>query len=157
MAEGIVRLREETGLEVLPENPPGHLFLGDLHLLEFFARVAEYADTGLLLDCAHLAIYQRTCGLDPLAGLDSLPWDRVVELHVAGAREGDHQGFAYVEDDHTPLVLDDTWAIYDAVVPRAQNLRAVVYECERNPLRDCLEGFARLKGVLDHHAHGGWR
>lgn len=157
MAEGIVRLREETGLEVLPENPPGHLFIGDLHLLEFFARVAEYADTGLLLDCAHLAIYQRTCGLDPLTGLDSLPWDRVVELHVAGAREGDHQGFAYVEDDHTPLVLDDTWTIYDAVVPRARNLRAVVYECERNPLGDCLEGFARLQKVLDHHAHGGWR
>ena len=62
MADGIVRLREATGFEVLPENPPGQVYLGDLHLLDFFARVIERADTGMLLDCAHLAIYQRLRG-----------------------------------------------------------------------------------------------
>ena len=62
MAEGIVRLRAATGREVLPENPPGAVYLGDLHLLDFFARVAERGDTGLLLDCAHLAIFQREGG-----------------------------------------------------------------------------------------------
>jgi len=157
MAEGIIRLREETGLEVLPENPPGHLYVGDLHLLEFFARVAAYADTGLLIDCAHLAIYQRTCGHEPTTALDVVPWECVVELHVAGAREGEHQGFSYVEDDHTPRVLDDTWSIYESIVPRTSNLRAVVYECERNPLENCLEGFSRLGRTLSQHAHAGWR
>ena len=73
LAQGIIRLREHTGLEVLPENPPGHVFVGDLHLLDFFALVLDEADTGMLLDAAHLAIYQQVMGHDPLTGLDGFP------------------------------------------------------------------------------------
>lgn len=148
MADGIVRLREATGFEVLPENPPGQIYLGDLHLLDFFARVVDRADTGMLLDCAHLAIYQRLAGEPPGTGLDAFPCDRIVELHVAGGSERRHDGFAWVEDDHTPAVLADTWTVVDRVVPGAPELRAVVFECERNPLATCLDGFARLAALI---------
>ncbi|MCY1006504.1 DUF692 family protein [Nannocystis pusilla] len=94
LADGLVALREATGLEVLPENPPGAAFVGELHLLDFFARVACRADTGLLLDCAHLAMFQRARGHAPRTGFDGFPWDRVVELHVAGGRVHDTAGLA---------------------------------------------------------------
>jgi uncharacterized protein (UPF0276 family) len=144
LAAGIVRLRDATGYEVLPENPPGPFYLGDLHLLDFFADVAARADTGLLLDCAHLGMFQRLRGHDPLTALDGFPLDRVVELHVAGGSERTAHGFAWVEDDHSPVVLADTWRIVEHVVPRCPNLKAVVFECERNPLEACLPGFSRL-------------
>jgi uncharacterized protein (UPF0276 family) len=153
MAEGIVRLREACGREVLPENPPGSVFVGDLHLLDYFARTCERADTGMLLDCAHLAIYQATMGHAPLDGLDGFPLDRVVELHVAGGKRQEHEGYVYFEDDHTPNVLDSTWTIFEHIVPRAPNLRAVVFECERNSLSECLPGFARIADTL---ARAGW-
>jgi uncharacterized protein (UPF0276 family) len=149
LADGVVRLRDAVGLEVLPENPPGHVFLGDLHLLDFFARVAERADTGLLLDCAHLAIFQRLRGLPPTAGLDGFPLDRVVEIHVAGGSERVADGFAWVDDDHSPAPLADTWAIVERVVRSASNLRAVVLECERNPLPATLPAQRRLRALLD--------
>ncbi len=145
LATGITHLREQVGLEVLPENPPGTVFLGDLHLLDFFAQVVERADTGMLLDCAHLAIYQRLQGHEPLTGLDAFPLDRVVELHVAGGVERERDGFRWVEDDHTPDVLPETWTIFEHLVERAQNLKAVVFECERNPLERCLSGFSRIE------------
>jgi uncharacterized protein (UPF0276 family) len=148
LAAGIVRLREATGYEVLPENPPGQVYLGPLHLLDFFARVAERADTGLLLDCAHLAMFQRLRGHAPLDGFDGFPLERVVEIHVAGGSERATDGFTWVEDDHTPGVLADTWQIVEHVIPRTPRLRAVVYECERNPLGACLDGFARLATLL---------
>jgi len=148
MAEGIAALRAATGLEVLPENPPGTAFVGDLHLLEFFARVAEAADTGLLLDCAHLAMYQRLTGRAALDGLDHVPWDRVIELHVAGGSEREHDGFAWVEDEHGPELLPDTWAIAQVAMRRASNLRAVVVECERNPIAAVLPLFARVAAEL---------
>jgi uncharacterized protein (UPF0276 family) len=132
MADNVRRLRAETGLEVLPENPPAHVYLGDLHLCEYFARVAERADSGLLLDVAHLAIYQRAMGHAPLDGLDLLPLERVVEIHVAGGTPFQCSGRTFVDDDHTPHVLPDTWEILDHVLPRATSLRAVVLECERN-------------------------
>lgn len=144
MADGIAALRDAVTLEVLPENPPGHLFLGDLHLLDFYARVCERGDTGMLLDCAHLAIYQRLLGHDPLTGLDGFPLERVVELHVAGGSEHAHEGYAFVEDDHTTAVLPDTWRLFDHIVARAPNLKAIVFECERNPLEACLPGFERI-------------
>jgi uncharacterized protein (UPF0276 family) len=147
MAEAVQRVEEATGMACLPENPPAVVYLGELHILDYFARVADRAGCGLLLDCAHLAIFQRTRGLPPLAALDGFPLDRVVELHVAGGSERDTDGFAWVDDDHSPEPLEDTWRIFEHVARRAPNLRAVVYECERNPVADVLPVFARIRAI----------
>lgn len=148
MARNVRTLREATGFEVLPENPPAHLYLGPLHLLDYYARMAEEADCGLLLDVAHLAIYQRVTGREPLDGLDGFPLERVVELHVAGATEFEHGGRRFVDDDHSPEPLAETWRILEAVLPRVRNLRAVVYECERNAATAVLPVFERLRRML---------
>ncbi len=143
--EGIARLREATGLEVLPENPPGAVYVGNQHLLDTFARMCEAGDTGMLLDAAHLAIYQRLHGHDARTGFDGFPLDRIVEIHVAGARVLDVDGYAFVEDDHTPAVLPETWEILSWVAARAPNLRAIVVECERNPLDQVRGLFAEVE------------
>jgi uncharacterized protein (UPF0276 family) len=149
MADGIRALRERTGREILPENPPGAFYLGDLHLLDFFARLADYADTGLLLDLAHLAIYQRTRGGAPTDGLDGFPHDRIVEMHVAGGRVlRTPDGFEFVDDDHSLGVLDEVWSLLERVAPRASSLRAVVVECERNPLDAVVPLFDRVAAVV---------
>ena len=144
MAEGIRRLRMETGFEVLPENPPGNFFLGDMHILEFFQRVCELADTGMCLDCAHLGMYQTIKGHEPLDFLDTFDWSRVVEMHVAGGTIRDHSGFLWVDDDHTTEVFEDTWQIFSYALERAANLKAVVFECERNSIEGVLGGFERI-------------
>lgn len=149
LAEGIVRLREETGFEVLPENPPGAVYVGDLHLLDFYARVLARSDTGMLLDCAHLAIYQSLLGHASLTGLDGFPLDRVVEMHVAGGVRKSVEGWEFIEDSHVPAVLDETWEIFEHLVPRCPNLRAVVFECERNPMPSTLPGFSRIAQILE--------
>jgi hypothetical protein len=38
------------------------------------------------------------------------------------------------------------------VVAHAPNLKAVIFECERNPLAQCLPGFERIAATL---ARGG--
>jgi uncharacterized protein len=148
VADSITRIEGETGFAVLPENPPGAFYLGDLHILDYFARVSERAKCGLLLDCAHLAIFQRQRGLPPLSGLDAFPLDRVIELHVAGGTEVSLDGLALVDDTHAPEPLPDTWKIFEHVVGRAKNLRAVVYECERNHADEVIDNFARLNSVF---------
>jgi uncharacterized protein (UPF0276 family) len=148
MAEALVRMQEVTGMVCLPENPPAPVYLGEMHVLDYFARVAERSGGGLLLDCAHLAIFQRSRGLDALTGLDGFPLDRVVEMHVAGGVLRDQEGFAWIEDDHSPEPLPETWAIFEHVAARAKNLKAVVYECERNAAHEVLDGFARLRRLV---------
>ena len=147
-AAGIIRLRDALGYEVLPENPPGQIYLGSWHLLDFYADVVERADTGFVLDCAHLAMYQQLMGYPPCTGLAAFPLERIVELHVAGTTPREHEGFAYWDDDHTPHVLPPTWQIFECIAPRAPNLRAVVFECERNPLTAVVPGLQRIAAVL---------
>ena len=149
LAEAVRRLRERSGLEVLPENPPAHVYLGPLHLLDYFGRVAERADCGLLLDVAHVAAFQRVRGHEPLDGFEDFPFERVVELHVAGGRLFEHGGRSFVEDDHGTEVLPESWAILDHVLARAVNLRAVIVEAERNPLEKALPLFEAVRERLD--------
>ncbi len=146
VADSIRKLEDATGFSVLPENPPGTFYLGDLHLLEYFALLAERADCGLLLDCAHLAMFQRLRGLPAPAGLAAFPLERVVELHVAGGAIVDVEGLPLVDDQHGPEPLPECWAIFDAVMAsgRARNLKAIVYECERNAADEVLPNFRRL-------------
>jgi uncharacterized protein (UPF0276 family) len=147
-AENIMQIEAETGLLCLPENPPAVVYLGDLHILDYFALVAEQAACGLLLDCAHLAIFQQTRNLPPLAALDNFPLDRVVELHVAGGDYTEIEGYSYIEDSHSPTPLPATWEILEYVVPRAPNLKAIVFECEHNAPEECLAGFTRLNALF---------
>jgi uncharacterized protein (UPF0276 family) len=147
-AGSIRQIEAETGMTCLPENPPAIVYLGDLHILDYFALVAEQADCGLLLDCAHLAIFQQTRKLPPLAALDGYPLDRVVEMHVAGGAYAEVDGYRYIEDNHAPEPLAATWEILEYVVPRAPNLKAIVFECEHNAPEECLAVFERLNAIF---------
>jgi uncharacterized protein (UPF0276 family) len=147
-AESILRIEGATGMRLLPENPPGAFYVGELHILDYFARVSEKSGCGLLLDCAHLAMFQRLRGLPPTTGLDGFPLDRVVEIHVAGGAPVDVEGLALVDDAHGPEPLPDTWQIVEAVLPRATSLRAVVYECEKNAVDDVIDNFRRLNRMF---------
>lgn len=147
MAANVRRLREETGFEVLPENPPAHVYVGRMHLGDYFARVAEEADCGLLLDVAHMAIYQRVSGNEPLAGLAGYPFERVVEMHVAAGTPFESGGRTFIDDDHGTEVLPETWTILEHALERATNLRAVVLECERNTIDEVVPLFERVHAL----------
>lgn len=148
-AESIAAVQERTGLPVFPENPPSLYYLGDLHILDYFALVSEIAGCGLLLDAGHLSIYQRSLGLEPLAGLASFPLDRVVEIHVAGGGEAvTPDGYRYIDDDHRAEVHPDTWEIVHHVIPRAPRLKAVLYECEHNEPAATVDTFIRLNQLF---------
>lgn len=148
VAASIARITDESGMAVLPENPPGSFFVGDLHILDYFAQVADRSGCGLLLDCAHLAMFQRLRGLAPTTGLDGFPLDRVIELHVAGTAPIEVDGLPLIDDAHGPEPLPDTWEIFDHVVARAPLLRAVVFECEKNAIDEVVPGFERLSAAF---------
>jgi alpha-D-ribose 1-methylphosphonate 5-phosphate C-P lyase len=84
--------------------------------------------------------YTRVEPLD----FDDFPFERVVELHVAGATKRVHEGLELYDDSHTPEPAPETWAIFEHIVARAKNLKAVVFECEKNTAEECVPGFERI-------------
>ena len=139
------------------EQPMGMPWRSLKLAMDFFARVCERADTGLLLDCAHLAIYQVACGHELLAGLGDFPLERVVEMHVAGGALQVQDGLTWMDDTHGTEVLPETWALVDRVASEAVELRAVVLECERNLLEDCLPLYHDLAERLEGSPFGRQR
>jgi uncharacterized protein len=147
MARGVRRLREATNLEVLPENPPGTAYIGDLHLLDYYAQVCSHADSGMLLDIAHLVMFQRSRGLPATHGLDAFPLERIVEVHVAGGTLRKVDGLEVIDDSHTTTLLDDTWQVMRHLQGRLTNLKAVVFECERNDMATVTRAFPAIADV----------
>lgn len=148
-AESIKILQQASGLTVLPENPPSHYFLGDMHILEYFSEVAVSAECGILLDAAHLAIFQQARGLGATDGLKDMALDRVIELHIAGGktRVSSH-GLEYIDDNHQAYVQEDVWSIVQFIVDNAPNLKAICYECEHNSPDLVIESFKKLNELF---------
>jgi uncharacterized protein len=74
---------------------------------EFLARLAEEADCALLLDVNNVFVSAHNHGFDPHEYLRAVPFDRVVQLHVAGhTNHGTH-----IIDSHIGPVIDDVWRL----------------------------------------------
>lgn len=94
---------------------------------EFIAEVVERAGTYMLLDLhnVHTNAVDHA-DFDAARYLDTIPLDRVIEVHVAGGQwlEG------WYHDFHNSPVPEAVWAMLDATLPRMPNLQAIVLEMQ---------------------------
>lgn len=90
---------------------------------EFISRMAEEADCALLLDVNNVYVTARNHDLDPREFLRGIPFDRVVQIHLAGHTDkGTH-----CIDTHDGPVIDAVWELYRDVIETAGN-RATLLE-----------------------------
>lgn len=115
---------------VAVEPPPVTFIVGSMPVMDFFAAIAEACDCAVLLDMGHLASYEMAGSKGIVSSLNNFPVDRVIELHLAGGKiiQGE-QGDIYI-DAHEKPVLDVTWQMFDAVLPKLPNVKAICFECE---------------------------
>lgn len=107
------------------ENPSTYLTFASSTMPEdvFLHRMAEEADCGLLLDVNNVYVTCRNHDLDPYVYLDGIPYDRVVQIHIAGHTDmGTH-----CIDTHDARVTDEVWELY-AEVHRRVGGRATLLE-----------------------------
>lgn len=107
------------------ENPSTYLTFASSTILEedFLGQMADESGCGLLLDVNNVYVTCRNHDLDPWAYLDAIPYERVVQIHLAGHTDkGTH-----CIDTHDGRVIDEVWALYREVQRRAGN-RATLLE-----------------------------
>ncbi len=106
---------------------------------EFIARLAEEADCALLLDVNNVYVSCRNHGWDAQEYLAGVPYDRVVQIHLAGHTDkGTH-----CIDTHSRPVIDEVWRMY-ADVERRTGGRATLLEWDED-IPSFEETFAELK------------
>jgi len=82
---------------------------------EFFRAVVEEADCRMLLDVNNVYVSAKNHGFDPYDYLRAIPYERVVQVHVAGhtVREDGSR-----LDTHDHPVCDEVWELYRYVHDR---------------------------------------
>lgn len=113
---------------LLLENPADILGYGTeaegSGLGAFFGRALEAASCGGLLDLTNLVYGARNDGYRVHDFLDALPWERVVEVHLAGGRR---RGPLWI-DTHSHPVDGEALELVSEVAQRAPQLRAIIVE-----------------------------
>ncbi len=94
---------------------------------EFFTRVLETADCGMLLDVNNLHINSCNLGYDPYQFLESIPLERVVQIHIAGGR----QLMGMIVDTHGSPVQPEVWDLLRWVVDHAP-VKGVLLEWDQD-------------------------
>lgn len=125
-ARRIGALRALSGRPVAFENSPNYLRRqsGELPDGEYYARVAQAADCGILLDLHNLWCNERNGRQSMDEVMRSLPLERVWEIHLAGGELlGD-----YWLDAHSGLVPPPVMDFCQAWLPRLPNLGAMIFE-----------------------------
>lgn len=83
---------------------------------EFYAAIIERAKIYMMLDVNNIYVSSRNHGFDVEHYIDSIPMDRVIQIHLAGhSDQGD-----YVLDTHDQPVREEVWQLYAKVWPRTQ-------------------------------------
>jgi len=110
-------VQDFLGAPLALENPSSYAeFAGDsMREWEFLGRLAEEADCALLLDVNNVYVSSKNHGFDPLTYLNALPFDRVVQFHVAG--HTDHG--THIIDSHIGPVIDSVWQLLAAAHERS--------------------------------------
>jgi uncharacterized protein len=92
------------------ENPSTYLRFRDSTIDEpdFLRALCDATGCRLLLDVNNVYVSCFNAGTDPHAYLDAFPFERVVQLHLAGHQ---HCG-THIVDTHDQPVCDEVWALF---------------------------------------------
>ena len=116
-AQKIRDVRDFLEIPIAVENVSSYAeyHVSEMTEWEFLNEVVERADCGILLDVNNIYVSSRNHNFDPLTYINSVPADRVAQIHIAG-----HSKFQkYILDTHDHPVIDPVWRLYDRAIQRA--------------------------------------
>lgn len=148
VARNAAELRQAVpGIPLLLENIAYTLVMpgAEMSEAEFVRGVVQAADCGLLLDLENVHANATNHAYDPIAYLQALPLERVVEVHLAGGMWAD----GVYADTHTRPVPDESWELLEWLARRV-DIQAVIIERDDDlpPFDMLLAEVERARGIL---------
>jgi len=154
----VTRIREVQAAVPVPvaiEPPPLTFVVGDTPLFKYFGELARLTDCAVLLDMGHLVSYEMASGRRVRDALHELPRERVVEVHIAGGRlKKSRMGPIYI-DAHESSILEQTWEMFESMLPELPNVKAVCYECEGVEEGNVLPTLKRIRKLIKEKSASG--
>ncbi|PPD44463.1 MAG: hypothetical protein CTY15_07050 [Methylocystis sp.] len=146
IVERICRVQDYLKRQIAVENASTYVSFAASEMSEqdFVREMAERADCLLLLDVNNVFVSSFNHGFDPVAFLDSVPAERVVQFHMAGHTDkGTHR-----VDTHDEPVCDEVWALYEHARRRCGDVSAMI-ERDDNfpPFSELLDELQKMRDI----------
>ena len=110
------QVQDRLGRPLILENPSSYFEYRSSCMpeCEYLARLAEATGCGLLLDVNNVHVSAFNHGFDPIAYIEAIPAEAIVQVHLAGPSErGD-----ILVDTHDSPVPEAVWPLYALVQER---------------------------------------
>ncbi|MGK7925237.1 MAG: DUF692 domain-containing protein [Spirulina sp.] len=110
VAERVRQVQDFLERPLVLENPSTYLTFVQSTLTEpeFLSQLAAETGCGFLLDVNNVYVTCFNADTDPIAYLDSFPWENVVQIHLAGHQ---HCG-THIIDTHDRPVQSAVWELF---------------------------------------------
>ncbi len=110
VVENVSRAQDFLKQRILLENVSSYIEFASSEMTEweFLAEIARRADCGILLDINNVYVNSVNHGFDPIRYLQSLPSERIGQIHLAGHSVKD----GYLIDTHDAPVCDEVWELF---------------------------------------------
>ncbi|WP_064116521.1 MNIO family bufferin maturase [Pseudomonas fluorescens] len=121
---------------------------------EFLGALSQATGCELLLDVNNVYVSSRNHGFDPWTFIQSLPTDKVRQLHLAG-----HSDFGdYVIDTHDHPVSDPVWALYQRTLAHFGPVATLLERDDHfPPFEELLDELHTARELGDHALAGRQR
>ena len=120
VSDNIQQVQDTLGRQILVENPSSYLAFAETSIPEpeFLIRLSDHTGCGLLLDVNNIYVSAKNMHWDPIPYVDSIPADKIGEIHLAGHLLRNIGGEELRIDDHGSEVCDDVWQLYERLIQR---------------------------------------
>jgi uncharacterized protein (UPF0276 family) len=131
VVERLRRVQGEVGVPFALENASSYMEYRESTMteFEFLSEVADQADIGLLLDVNNVFVSAFNHGFDAQTYVNSIPADRVVQIHLAGHT---NRG-SYLLDTHSDHVHPGVWRLYRQLLQRCGAISTLIEWDENIP------------------------
>lgn len=151
VVERVSRVQDRLGRRIALENVSSYVAFREDEMpeWEFLAGIAARADCGILLDVNNVFVSAHNHGLDAETYLDSIPGERVFQIHLAGPSEAG----PLLIDTHDHPVREEVWALYERVIRRLGPISTLIEWDDRIPeLERVAAEAARAREILSRAA-----
>jgi uncharacterized protein (UPF0276 family) len=146
IVERICRVQDYLKRRLVVENASTYVSFSasEMSEQEFVKEMAERADCLLLLDVNNVFVSSFNHGFDPVAFIDAVPVERVVQFHMAG--HTNHE--THRVDTHDQPVCEEVWALYEHARRRFGDVSAMI-ERDDNfpPFSELLDELQRMRDI----------
>ena len=131
IVDRIKRVQDFLGRRLVVENASTYVTFHESEMDEwvFVKEMAERADCLLLLDVNNVFVSGFNHGFDAERFIESVPAERVVQLHIAGHTDNE----THKIDTHDQPVCEEVWGLYEQACRRFGDVSMMIERDDNFP------------------------